>query len=68
MEGWNTSPVKKGYKNWSCSARKNGDLTAAFVYLKGGCKKDGDNLFSRAYSDRTRSNSFKLKSTDSDYI
>jgi len=38
-----------------------GDLTAAFQYLKGAYKKDGDNLFSRASCDRTRSNGFKLR-------
>ena len=34
---------------------------AAFQYLKGAYRKDGDNLFSRASSDRTRGNGFKLK-------
>ncbi|KAK4832501.1 hypothetical protein QYF61_023548 [Mycteria americana] len=38
-----------------------GDLTAAFQYLKGAYKKDGVRLFSRAYSDRTRGNGFNLK-------
>jgi len=37
------------------------ELTAAFQYLKGAYKKDGDKLFSRAYCDRTRGNGFKLK-------
>jgi len=37
------------------------DLIAAFQYLKGAYRKDGDNLFSRDSSDRTRSNGFKLK-------
>jgi len=36
-------------------------LTAAFQYLKGACKKDGDNLFSKACCNRTRSNGFKLR-------
>jgi len=35
--------------------------TAAFQYLKGAYKKDGDKLFSRAGCDRTRANGFKLK-------
>ena len=34
---------------------------AAFQYLKGACRKDGDNLFSRSCCDRTRSNAFKLR-------
>ncbi|KFQ76371.1 hypothetical protein N335_08502, partial [Phaethon lepturus] len=37
------------------------DLLAAFQYLKGAYKKDGDRLFSRACSNRTRGNGFKLK-------
>ncbi|KAK4815821.1 hypothetical protein QYF61_007430 [Mycteria americana] len=38
-----------------------GDLIAAFQYLKGAYKKDGERLFNRACSDRTRGNGFKLK-------
>ena len=38
-----------------------GDLLAAFQYLKGAYRKDGEGLFTRACSDRTRGNSFKLK-------
>jgi len=34
--------------------RLRGDLIAAFQYLKGAYRKDGDNLFSRDNSDRTR--------------
>ncbi|GAB0181899.1 hypothetical protein GRJ2_000655200 [Grus japonensis] len=41
--------------------RLRGDLRAAFQYLKGAFKKDGDNVFSRACSDRMRGNGFKLK-------
>ena len=41
--------------------RLQGDLIAAFQYLKGSYGKDGDKLFSRACCDRTRGNSFKLK-------
>ena len=41
--------------------RFRGDLTAAFQYLSGACKKDGDKLFSRACCNRTRGNGFKLK-------
>jgi len=42
-------------------ARLQADLIAAFQYLKGACRKDGENIFSRACCDRTRSNGFKLK-------
>jgi len=38
-----------------------GDLLAAFQHLKGAYKKDGDRLFNRACSNRTRGNGFKLK-------
>ena len=38
-----------------------GDLRAAFQYLKGYYKKEGDRLFSRVCCDRTRGNGFKLK-------
>ncbi|GAB0183073.1 hypothetical protein GRJ2_000772600 [Grus japonensis] len=37
-----------------------GDLLAAFQYLKGAYKKAGEGLFTRAWSDRTRGNGFKL--------
>jgi len=38
-----------------------GDLIVAFQYLKGAYKKDGDNLFSKACCDGTRSNGFNLR-------
>ncbi|GAB0186695.1 hypothetical protein GRJ2_001134800 [Grus japonensis] len=39
-----------------------GHLIAAFQYLKEGAyRKDGEGLFVREYSDRTRGNGFKLK-------
>ncbi|KFV15667.1 hypothetical protein N340_12650, partial [Tauraco erythrolophus] len=41
--------------------RLRGDLIAAFQYLKGAYRKAGEGLFTRACSDRTRDNGFKLK-------
>jgi len=40
--------------------RLQGDLIAAFQYLKGAYSKAGENIFSRACCNRTRSNGFKL--------
>jgi len=37
------------------------ELIAAFQYLKGAYRKDGEGLFTRVGSDRTRGNGFKLK-------
>ena len=41
--------------------RLQGNLIAAFQYLKGAHKKDGDKQFSSPCCNRTRSNGFKLK-------
>jgi len=41
--------------------RLQGDLIAAFQYLKRAYRKDRENLFSKACCDRTRSNGFKLR-------
>ena len=38
-----------------------GDLIAAFQYLKGAYRKDGEGLFTRVCSDRSRANDSKLK-------
>ncbi|GAB0184457.1 hypothetical protein GRJ2_000911000 [Grus japonensis] len=41
--------------------RLQGDLIAAYQYLEGAYRKDGEGLFTRAWSDRTRGNVLKLK-------
>ncbi|PKU45560.1 hypothetical protein llap_4134 [Limosa lapponica baueri] len=41
--------------------RLQGDLIAAFQYLKGAYKKAGEGLSTRARSDRMRGNGFKLE-------
>ena len=41
--------------------RLQGHLIVAFHYIKGAYQKDGERLFTRACSDRTWGNSFKLK-------
>jgi len=41
--------------------RLRGDLQAAFQYLKGAYRKDGEGLFTRVCSDRTRRSGCKLK-------
>jgi len=41
--------------------RLRGDLIAAFQYLKGAYRKDGEGLFTRVCSDKTRGKGFKQK-------
>ncbi|KAK4815725.1 hypothetical protein QYF61_006763, partial [Mycteria americana] len=57
----------RGREHLSCEKRLlekrrlRGRLFAAFQYIKGAYKKDGERLLIKACSDRTRGNSFKLK-------
>jgi len=41
--------------------RLQGDLIVAFQYMKGAYKQEGERLFMRVDSDRTRGNGFKLR-------
>ena len=41
--------------------RLQGDLIVTFQYLKGAYKQEGDQLFMRVDSDKTRGNCFKLR-------
>ncbi|PKU49343.1 hypothetical protein llap_382 [Limosa lapponica baueri] len=41
--------------------RLQGDFTAVFQYLKGAYRRDGEGLFMRECSDRTRGDGFKLE-------
>ena len=41
--------------------RLQGELIVAFQYLKGAYKQEGEWLFMRVHSDRTRGNGFKLR-------
>ena len=50
----------RGLEQLPCR-QAEGDLIAAFQYLKGDYKKEGNQLFTQVDSDRTRGNGFKLK-------
>ena len=63
-EGWSNSPVKKRLRDLGTSSLEKrmlqGDLTAAFLYLKGIYKRDAEQLLTESDSDRTRSDASKL--------
>ena len=55
---------KTHLKAWLCSLEKRrlqADLIVAFQYLKGVYKQEGEWLFMRMDSDRTRGNGVKLR-------
>lgn len=61
-----SSATRTDLESWSCLAwrierRLQGDLLAAFQYLKGAYRKAGEGLLIRARSDRMGRNSFKLE-------
>jgi len=62
---WNTSQCEDRLRELGLfcleKRRLQGDLIAAFQYLKRDYKKEGDRLFSRVCCYSTRGNYFKLK-------
>ena len=63
-EGWNPSAVRKGWESWGCSAWGGEGTRETLEQLPvpgGACKRAGEGLVTRAWSDRTGSDGFKLK-------
>ena len=57
------APYEDRLRELGCAAWRGegcGRPESGLLYLKGGCKKDRDRLFSRVCCDRTRGNGFKL--------
>lgn len=52
---WTQSNRFVSFMSWG------GDLIEAFQYLKGSYNKDGEILFTKAHSDWTRGNGFKMR-------
>jgi len=64
LRGWSSSAVETGRELEVFSLQKGrlqGDLTAAFQYIKGAYRKAGEGLFIRECGDKIKSDSFKLK-------
>ena len=55
-EDWSTSPTKTGWESWASSAwrRLQGNLIAAFQYLKRDYKEEGNQRFTQVDSDGTK--------------
>ena len=51
---------EQGLFSWE-KRRLQGDLIVAFQYLRGAYKQEGEQLFTRENSDRTRGSDFKLR-------
>ena len=64
-EGWNTSVMREGWESLGSSAwwreGSRETLELPFSTWNRAYKKAGEGLFTRAWSDRTRGNGFKLK-------
>ena len=63
-EGWNTSPVKKGWRSWACSAWEEKAVErphCSLPVLRRDYKQEGNQLFIWFNSGRTRGNGFQLK-------
>ena len=64
LEGWSSSPKKRGWGNWACSAWRREGCKETSLHpsiINGVCKNEGNQLFTRVDNDRTRRNWFKLK-------
>ena len=61
-QGMKSSKPPSSSGRWSLEKRRlRGHLMVAFQYLNGRYKQEGERLFTRVDSDRTRGNGFKLR-------